>query len=542
MNFLKVNHMKKTKSKYIFLLLILGFSACTQDFLELQPKTNKLETNFYKSEDDAFLALSAVYNALHVQNWQFVPTMSDIKSDDAFTGGDPSGNDMPQYQQQEKFTIDLENAAVSALWSRCYSGIYRANILLDKIGQIEWKNDANKTRITAEAKFLRAYFYWDLVRHYGWVPILTKVESNPDILNSLPQSTPQDVYKQIATDLLDAQIGLPQTVPDAEIGRATKYAVNSLIARIYLYYEGFAKPVLGITENWSNGTTTIDKTFVKTALNEVITSGSFIVLPKYADVFDWANENNKEMIFSFQYDGSSASGDWGGWGINGNFSSISLGPRDPEGDASIVAGWSMSPLSFSLAAEYEVGDPRKDVSMYNAAVKLTKYTKGFQNTGFFNNKFLAQSAYQSAKGEKAHNYPINYPDIRFADVLLMAAEINLTDNPTQAVQYFNIVRTRALGIGGAKVSITLDDIYHERRLEFAGEGHRYWDLLRRGLDYAEQKINASFLNIPTDNPMISPVDFAPRNFVKETYGMFPIPAGEVRITSGNLKQFIPAYK
>jgi hypothetical protein len=219
-----------------------------------------------------------------------------------------------------------------------------------------------------------------------------------------------------------------------------------------------------------------------------------------------------------------------------------MGPRDPEGDASIVAGWSFGPLSFSLAAEYEAGDPRKDVTLYNATAKLTKYTRGFQNTGFFNNKFIPRKAYQSIKGDPSHNFPDNHPDIRFADVLLMAAELNLGDDATKAAQYFNMVRTRSLGLGAAKSSITLDDIYHERRVEFGGEGLRYWDLLRRGLDYATQKINASFTSIPSGNPMINPADFAPRNFVKDTYGMFPIPAGEVRITNGNLKQFIPAYK
>ncbi len=532
--------MKKIKSIYI-LLIILGLSACSKDFLELEPKTSKLEDNFYKTEDDAFLAVTAIYDALAVQNWQFVPVMSDIKSDDAFAGGDQSGTDMIQYQEQERFAIDKENAAVSALWSRCYSGIYRANLLLEKVDQIQWKSDANKTRIVAEAKFLRGYFYWDLVRHFGWTPILNKVESNPDALNKLPQATPLELYRQIASDLLEAQAGLPLTVPSAEVGRATKYVVNSLIARIYLYYEGFAKPVLGISEPWSNGTTSIDKAFVKNALNEVITSGVYRLLPSYADVFSWANENNDEMIFSFQYDGSSGATDWGGWGINGNFTSIFIGPRDPEGDPNIVAGWSFSPMSFSLVNEYEANDPRKDVTIYNATAKLTKYTRGFQNTGYFNAKFMPLKAYQSIKGDPSHNYPINYPDIRFADVLLMASEIYLGEDNVKAAQYYNMVRTRALGLAAAKNSITLDDIYHERRVELAGEGHRYWDLLRRSLDYTAQKINASFQNIPS-GPMINAADFAPRNFVKDTYGMFPIPAGEIRITNNNLQQNIPAYK
>lgn len=534
--------MKRIKSIYLLLLIVAGFASCSKDFITLEPKVNQLEDNFYKTENDAFLALTAVYDALSVQNWQFVPVMSDIKSDDAFAGGDQSGTDMIQYQEQERFIIDKENAAVSALWNRCYSGIYRANLVLEKADKIAWTSEANKTRIISEAKFLRGYFYWDLARHYGWVPILTHTEPNPDVLAKLPQNTPAEVYKQVAADLLEARAGVPATVPASEAGRVTKYAVDALIARIYLFYQGFTKPVLGVTEEWSDGTTTIDKAFAKTALEEVINSGAYRLLPNYADVFSWSNENNDEDIFSFQYDGQSASSDWGGWGVNGNFTSIFVGPRDPSGDATIVAGWSFSPMSFSLVQEYEANDPRKAVTIYDATTKLTKYTRGFQNTGYFNYKFLALKAYQVSKGEPSHNYSINYPDIRFADVLLMAAELNLQDNPTTAANYFNMVRTRSLGTGAAKSSITLDDIYHERRVELGGEGHRYWDLLRRGLDYTAQKINASFTNIPAGNPMINAADFAPRNFDATTYGMFPIPAGEIRLTNNNLKQFIPSYQ
>lgn len=530
--------MKKLIYISLITLGLINLGACTKEFLELEPKTSKLEANAYKTEGDALLALTAVYDAFSVQNWMFVPLMADIRSDDVFAGGDASGSDMIQWQDMERFDMDADNASASELWNRCYSGIYRANQLLEKVDGIEWQSDANKERVVAEARFLRAYFYWDLVRHYGWVPILTKVESDIDALTNIPQSTPQEVYKQVATDLLASADKLPATVPAVEAGRVTKYAAYALMARIYMYYEGFAKPVLSCTGDLTDGTTAITKAFVVTKLDEIINSGAHALLPTYGAVFAWNNENNNESIFSIQYDGASGATDWGGWGINGNFTALMQGPRDPSGDPEVTAGWSFGVMSFDLANSFEATDSRSATVLYDANAKLSKYTRGFQNTGFFNYKFIPRAAYISAKGDPAHNFPINYPDIRYADVLLMAAELNI-DNNGKAAGYLNQVRTRA-GLG-TKATITLDDVYAERRLELAGEGHRYWDLLRRGLNVAEAAINASFTGIPGKANVNKP-DFAVRAFNPATYGMFPIPAGEIRNTNGKLQQFIPAYK
>jgi hypothetical protein len=153
---------------------------------------------------------------------------------------------------------------------------------------------------------------------------------------------------------------------------------------------------------------------------------------------------------------------------------------------------------------------------------------------------MALSAYIGSGGDPSHNFPKNFIDIRYADVLLMAAELFLTENPSKAAGYFNQVRTRSLGAGAALSTITLDNIYHERRVEFGGEGLRKWDLLRRGQDYAAARINTSF-NVPQGIP--NPADFTPRTFKATTWGMFPIPASEIRNTNkGVLKQMVPAYQ
>ncbi|MDP2889047.1 MAG: RagB/SusD family nutrient uptake outer membrane protein [Bacteroidota bacterium] len=520
------------------LALVFGSISCSDSFLELEPKTGQVEANYYKTEDQALLALTAVYDAYSVQNWQFVPTMSDIFSDDAFCGG-ANVNDMSQWQEMEMFKMTPENNSSGDLWNRCYSGIYRANLYLQKQAGIEWKTDGLKNRMEAETLFLRAYFYWDLVRHYGFVPLITDVLPSVEDYKTIPQSAPAEIFTQIATDLLKAIPVLPVQISTNEKGRVSKAAAQALLARIYLYHEGFAKPVMGVPA-LSNGSTTVDKAYVQAALEQIIASNQYILLPNYTDLWDWSKQNSREAILEIQYSEKAKSGDWGGWNINGNFSSVWLSVRNPEGDASIFPGWSFAQPTWSLANEFEPGDPRKDATIYNADVLMTKYTKAFMNTGYFNRKYMAQSAYIGSGGDPSHNFPRNFIDLRYAEVLLMAAELFLTDNPSKALGYFNQVRTRSLGAGAALTSLTLDAIYHERRVEFGGEGLRKWDLLRRGQAYAAARINASF-NVPSGIP--NPADFAVRTYNPNTWGMFPIPASEIRNTNeGVLKQMVPAYQ
>jgi hypothetical protein len=516
--------------------------ACTKNFLELEPKTGLVEVNFYKTESDAFLALTGVYQALAVQNWQFIPLMSDIFSDDAFAGG-ADAKDMSQWHEIELSQMTDANNSASDLWNRCYTAIYRANLYLEKEGGITWDNPENQKRFKAEALFIRGYIYWDLARHYGWVPIITSVLPSIDDYRAATQSPPAEVYTQCAKDLLAALPDLPTVIPASEVGRISKYAAEALIARIYLFHTGIktAIPELGLTGSWTDGTTTIDKTFVQNALEDVITNGGYSLLPNYADLFDWNHQNSSEAILELQYSEKAKSSDWGGWGIHGNFSVIFYGMRNPAGFGGFWdAGWSFATITWSLVNEYEAGDPRKDATVFNADAEPGTYLKAFENSGYFNKKWMPRNAFQATAGSREHNYAANFIDIRLADVYLMAAELFITDNPAKTKDYFNLVRTRALGNAAAKNTITMDDILHERRVELAGEGSRKWDLLRMGLDYAKTKIDASF-NVPSTVPNIQ--DFQGRSFDPQTFGMFPIPGAEIRnCNAGVLNQYVPKYK
>jgi hypothetical protein len=528
----------------LILVLMILSGGCTEDYLSIKPKTSHMENNYYQTEDQAFNAMVAVYDALHVQNWQFVPIMADIWSDDAFCGGS-TPDDMYQYQIIESNSMNGDGEATSALWNRCYSGIYRANKYLQKEKEVDWSSEDKRNRMMAEVKFLRAYFYWDLARHWGRVPIITEVYSEVEKYKNAEQATTAEVYSQVATDLVEAIPELPEFVPATEKGRITRHAAKTLLARVYMLYNDFVMDVMGVTENLTGAGTPIDEQYAINALEDVITSQNYRLLDNYSDVFRWDNENNDEVVFAWQYSDLWHGDDWGGWGINGNFAATFYGIRNPEGDPTIQDGYSFSTPTWSLVNEFEAGDPRLGVSIYNAEDSLDDYTRAFQNTGYFFYKYMPRTQYRVDQGQPKHNWPINYKDMRFADVLLMAAELYVNgegvENQGKADQYLNRVRTRALGQSASLSGVTMDDIRHERRVELAGEGQRKWDLMRwgSGLDYARQMIDASFDDVPADRK----ADFAPRYLNVDTWGMFPIPNSEIRNTNqGVLQNFIPAYQ
>ncbi len=521
-------------------MIPLGFGLvnCSDDFLEIEPKLNRTEANAYSSEEDAMQAMTAVYSAFAVQPWIHVPMQSDIFSDDAFTGGEPGGG-MMQYQEQERSTVTPENSAAMDLWNKCYSGIYRANIFFEKEDGIAWLTEEKKNRMSAEVRVLRAHFYWDLVRHFGWVPIYKSNPLNINDTKSPTQSTPDEVLTFIASELLSAIPELPLTVSNNEKGRVTKDMARMMMARIYQLNVGFFQPVLGAS-TWVDGNgTTLDAVYVSAMVDEILASNRYSLMDNYADVFDWENENTSESIFEWQYSDGAASNDWGGWGIRGNFASVFYGPREPQGDLDINPGWSFGTMSWSLVNEYEVADPRFGVTCYDAETNLTSYASGYQNTGYFNAKYMPRSAYIAPNGNIDHNWLVNYKDMRLAELWLIGAELNLDVDNAKATDYLNEVRVRAMGESARLTTITLDDVYHERRVELAGEGHRKWDLLRRGLDYTKSMIDASWdVPVGIDNTG----DFSQGVFETNTWGMLPIPAPEIRLVNeGTLEQYVPAY-
>ena len=462
--------MKAFKYKIGFILIaLLGSVSCSKDIIDLSPRGTKLETNFYKTEAELFQGLVAAYDPLgFATNLTMKTGLLNAASDDTHAGGSDA-SDQPSWVAYDKFTMDPNLGPQAGLWSKNYVGIYRANLVIEKAeGAIANLTADKKARYVAEAKFLRAYYYFDLVRWFGNVPLITTTPG-ADAIYKQTQATPVQVYAQIEKDLKEAvaTTQLPETVPAAELGRITKGAAKALLAKAILFQNNTAR--MGEAA---------------TLFEEVINSSVYALEKTFSDIFKPDNKFGKESIFEIYHSGN-RQGDWG-FGPDGNEGNIDVqfcGMRDYVGPT-YGTGWSFCPVSLDLV-NFMKTDPRFDATIIDGkALKASgaSYTVGYQNTDYFIKKLAPLAKFKATSGEPALNWPYNTIEIRLADVLLMAAEcFNRSGNDAKAQTYLNRVRTRVLLSNKTTTGATLlQDIYDERRMELATEGMRFWDLQRTG--------------------------------------------------------------
>ncbi len=468
--------MKKSYKNYIalFIAAITILIACKKTFLDVQPVGGTaLEVSYYKTAAEVFNGVVAAYDPLGSETGS---TYSDkvgllnTASDDCAAGGG-SATDQVSWVVWDNFTVSVGQGPQGDLWGRNYTGIYRANLLLSKMDGVADLTAATKGRYTAEAKFLRAYYYFDLVRLFKNIPLITASIPTTDIYN-IPQAKPEEVYAQIEKDLSDAiaEVNLPNTVPVAnEGGRVTKGAAKALLGKVYLYEEKWASAAQQFAD--VNGTPGGTSTY------------GYKLLPNFGDIFKPTNKFNSESIFEIVHT-SQGRQDWGGWGaFEGNVMVQMIGPRNYTGPI-YVTGWGFDPLTMSLVNAIKT-DPRYPYTVANIdsivnAVPGRAYEKGYQNTGYFIEKYAPKSQYRSTLGGVADlNYPYDYIEIRLADTYLMEAEalVHAGTNTSRAQALLDAVRAR---VGLGSVPVSLPTIYNERRLELATEGHRFFDLVRTG--------------------------------------------------------------
>lgn len=489
--------------KYIFTAaLILGFSACNKDFLELEPRGTQLEGNFYKNEAEVYQGLIAAYD---VMQWgtsggytMKMPLLS-AASDDCYAGGsDPA--DQPNWVAWDNFTVDGLRGPQIGLWQKNYAGVYRTNLIISKIEGVTL-DEAFKKRAIAEAKSLRAYYYFDLVRLFRNIPLITGAIPTAE-LYSQPQADPADVFAQIEKDLTEAIPDLPAqtnfTIPGAEKGRITKSAAQALLGKVILFQNDNARMAEAAT-----------------VLNAVNTVADYDLIP-YGEIFDPANKYNEESIWEIPHSTEAAWGDWG-WvnGGEGNVGVQFVGPADYNG-ATFSNGWGFCPVTESLVAAL-TGDPRFQYTIIDGAAAKAggaTYTPRYQNTDYFIRKYAPQQAFRSTVGTAELNWPINEIEIRLADTYLMEAEalVRSGGNATRAQALLDAVRAR---VGLGSVAATLPNIYTERRLELATEGHRFFDLVRTGQ---------------------AATVLGPRGFTANKNEVLPIPQQELDVTKGVLEQ------
>jgi hypothetical protein len=514
--------MKNIKIKFLTALLaIFALSACNEDFLDLKPLDVEVTTNFYSTEEEAYQALVAIYDVLTYQStpgvsWMPFITVSDVLSDDTFAGGSDA-NDGFEWDQLKNYQIETTNPIPHAIWIKNYIGVYRANLFLEVIGDIDASEDFKK-RTIAEAKFLRAYFYLEQVRFFENIPLLTETIKGPSEYNQ-EQNTPEEVYNQIALDLVEAIADLPETVPAAEAGRITKWAAQGLLARTYLFYNG----VYG--GDLTAGSTAVNRAYVLQQLEDLIANSGHDLFEDYSDNFSLVGEFGVESVFEISYGDSPPWWDWdyvrGG---NGNLAAQMQGPR-VSGSQKWDRGWSYAPVSHKLY-QFMQDDPRLPYTILMEEVLDGTLTKGYQHTGYFSAKYSSDAEHWGSDGQFELNRTANHRVIRFSDVLLMAAEL---DSPNKQ-DYLDRVRDR---VGLESVPATIENILRERRLELSLEGIRYFDVLRRGLAFATQEFTYSGIRGPNYEGDQVIFDAA---FNAATKGFLPIPQTEIDLSAGTFVQ------
>uniref|UniRef100_A0AAU6WKA8 RagB/SusD family nutrient uptake outer membrane protein n=1 Tax=Chryseobacterium endophyticum TaxID=1854762 RepID=A0AAU6WKA8_9FLAO len=456
--------------------LILGSGianiSCNDSNLEDVEYKGAFDTNnFFRNEQECFFALVGTYDVLrkYAGGFENMVTFFNAGSDDFYAGGG-SSTDGAGIQGFSNFQIN-PNIMPASYWRDYYQGIARANVLIEKIPQANM-NDAIKNRFTAEAKTLRALYYFDLVRMFKNIPLITKEIKASDDYYNIPQVSPIEVYAQIESDLLAAIPNLPQTVSGTERGRLTQGAAKALLGKVYLFQNKKAEAAAQLAD--VNGT--------PGGANQY----GYKLVSNFADLWVTDNKFTSESIIEVMHTNQGSS-DWSFWGQGrdeGNSICIMTSPRGYSKISSdapdIVAGWAFNTVTNDLFT-FMQGDPRMNASILNLkALKQqgkADYSPAYMDSGYFLNKYMpTQDEKTTLPGASELNYRQNYILIRLADTYLMEAEaLNGTGARAQAL--LDAVRTRA---GLPSVTVNLQAVKDERRRELIGEGHRFFDLVRWG--------------------------------------------------------------
>lgn len=465
-------------SKYILIALAtapIAANMSCKKFLDKEPISDLTTQNFYKTANDAESGLVGAYNGLGDQYyiWDFI-TNGDARSDNAYAGGDN-----PDNFQIDNFTITATNGNVSRDWSGLYTQIGSANAVIDNVPNIpdaSFSNPDRKKQIIAEAKFLRAFHYYNLVTTYGKLPLVTSLLQ--DYYPS--RSEVSDVYAQIIGDLKDADQYLPVPSSSVVAGRVTKGAAEALLAKVYAQ--------MG------------DYTNALTYCNNVIAM-NYSLVSNYDYLFDGNHENSSESIFEIQH-------------IAGSFSSY--GPN------------MMLPASITGEAWIKFNTPTQDIVK---AMRKEGDSIRLHSSIIFDNTTNLPSPYTAAENPIPYVYKYRNPNgwnspnneimIRLADIILLKAEaLNALNRSSEAVPLINQIRARVNlpAVNPVTQADVKAAILKERRFELAFEGQRWNDLLRAGSDYTIQLMNSQVNGLGMNmnynvnaNKLIFPVPQSERN-------------------------------
>ncbi len=451
---------RRMTTKYLLALVVIVMLTSCEDFLEKYPLDTVNTENFYKTKDDAIAAINAAYQPLQrpkLHNMRMWTT--DIIAGNSEVGANPvDANDGIETKDQARFITTTDNRGVLDLYQGPAPGILYANIVLQKVPSIDM-DETLKNRILGEAKFLRAYYYFVLVRFFGDVPLILTPQTPGDDLR--PARTAKDkVYEQIIRDLEEAIEQLPgrEEYADADNGRVSKGSAVGMLAKVHL--------TLG---NWSK----------VVALCDQVKDLGYALNTDYATNFNPEAENSVESLFEVQYI-SPVNNFWD----DANQSSWTTNFMAPRDSPLTSVGWGWNQPTQEFVDAYEEGDLRKDVTIFYEgcpAFDGKEYKSSMSYvTGYSVRKFVLPASYVPTGSSGS---PLNWPVLRYADVLLMKAEaLNELGQTSEAEAPLNEVRERAGldPLSGLGQEAFREVVLHERRMELAFEGHRWFDLIRIG--------------------------------------------------------------
>ena len=509
--------MKRIKTlKYLLILLIVAFPSC-DDFVDLEP-AGKTDANFFNTAEEYEDALVGSYDLLQATFWNAVTGV--VASDDIIAGGDAASIDQPTLQNVNYLTVTpSDNNQLRDIWTLMYAGLNRVNYLLENKDKLDF---AGKDEIIAESYFLRAYFTFELAKFFGNVPL--KVEERDGVNRIMDQRIiPGDqfsmerttsvsaIYSLIQEDLKEAIPALPPTQDLPYM--ATKGAAQALLGKVYLYDNKHGEAA--------------------TVLNQVISSMQYSLVTgeDYTNLFTSSGENGSESVFEIQYTNFEGAG-WDCLACSeGNYFSQFNGPRSPYADPVYASGWGFCLPTQQLYDTFDDDDMRRDVTILdlNELKDLEDnkvYSSPREDTGFYNQKYIPRKSDKAGNASTVElTHQTNYRAIRYADVLLMAAEAEEQSGGGNAETYLNEVRERAYGNTSHDYTSSegslADAIFAERRKELAGEGHRFFDLVRTG------RAKAAF----DDYNATKPADFETITFETNKHELFPIPLIELELAN-----------
>jgi hypothetical protein len=440
--------MKTYLRQVILTISIVTLYTSCSDQLNLEPISDIGANGFYQNTEEINLAVVGIYNSMqNMLDKEFV--LTELRSDNTYMSPRNSETANVPYRQVDRFVLTSQNIFVEDYWRACYRTISLANNVITQIDVVEDQELANKYE--AEARFFRAHAYFNLVRLWGGVFIVDQPISGKEA-KAIDRSDVQDVYDFLLADLEFASNNLPNTATGQDLGRLTKWAAKTELGKAYL-------TIGGGPSNLANA---------ETVLSEVVYDSPFSYLSSYANVFNISNEYNNEILFAVRYQTGSV-------GLGAPFANY-FAPIQSDNYVVTGSGDELNVPATSMSNAYPLGDDRKDASMADNWV-------GFQGQV---NEFRYIKKYNSDFGtvDDAGN---DWPVIRFTDAMLLLAEaINESSGPTaDAMDLLNQVHERAglTAYDASEIGTYFDfklALELERKLEFAFENQRWFDLLRTG--------------------------------------------------------------